>query len=163
MKENHVCWSTYSISIDIQYLDRHTNMYVNRDTVCQSRYSMSIKILYVDQLLCLIGGELWSQMTGALVVFEQTHKKRDLSIWQFLSLACPATQFWRMYRLVWAFAVYQCDKWAATWQNQQNGMCAQRRLKSAWASAQSDQSLQCAQGVAKNKLSSCRQRRLWSG
>ena len=30
-------------------------------------------------------------------------------------------------------------KWAASWQNQQNGMCAQRRL-TAWASAQSDQS-----------------------
>ena len=29
---------------------------------------------------------------------------------------------------------------AASWQNQQNGMCAQRRLRSAWASAQSDQS-----------------------
>ena len=27
------------------------------------------------------------------------------------------------------------------WQNQQNGMCAQRRLWSAWASAQSDQNL----------------------
>ena len=26
--------------------------------------------------------------------------------------------------------------WAALWQNQQNGMCAQRRLRSAWASAQ---------------------------
>ena len=33
--------------------------------------------------------------------------------------------------------------WAASWQNQQNGMCAQRRLRSAWASAQSDQSLCC--------------------
>ena len=32
---------------------------------------------------------------------------------------------------------------AASWQNQQNGMCAQRRLRSAWASAQSDQSLRC--------------------
>ena len=33
--------------------------------------------------------------------------------------------------------------WAASWQNQQNGMklCAQRRLRPAWASAQSDQSL----------------------
>ena len=30
--------------------------------------------------------------------------------------------------------------WAATWQNQQNDMCAQRRLRSTWASAQSDQS-----------------------
>ena len=34
-------------------------------------------------------------------------------------------------------------KWAVSWQNQQNGMCAQRRLRSAWVSAQSDQSLRC--------------------
>ena len=27
--------------------------------------------------------------------------------------------------------------WAASWQYQQNGMCAQRRLRSAWTSAQS--------------------------
>ena len=30
-----------------------------------------------------------------------------------------------------------------SWQNQQNGMCAQRRLRSAWASAQTDQGLRC--------------------
>ena len=35
------------------------------------------------------------------------------------------------------------QKWATSWQNQQSGMCAQRRLRSAWASAQSDQSLRC--------------------
>ena len=34
--------------------------------------------------------------------------------------------------------------WATPWQNQQNGMCAQRRLRSAWASAQYDQSSQSA-------------------
>ena len=34
--------------------------------------------------------------------------------------------------------------WAAAPQNQQNDLCAQRRLKSVWASAQSDQSLHCA-------------------
>ena len=33
--------------------------------------------------------------------------------------------------------------WATSWQTQQNGFCAQRRLRSAWASAQSDQSLRC--------------------
>ena len=33
--------------------------------------------------------------------------------------------------------------WAPSWQNQQSGMCAQWRLRSAWASAQSDQSLRC--------------------
>ena len=34
--------------------------------------------------------------------------------------------------------------WATSWQKQQNDFCAQRRLRSAWASAQSDQSLRCA-------------------
>ena len=33
------------------------------------------------------------------------------------------------------------DNWAATWQNQQNDFCAQWCLRSAWASAKSDQSL----------------------
>ena len=33
--------------------------------------------------------------------------------------------------------------WAATWQKQQNGKCTRRILRSAWASAQSDQSLRC--------------------
>ena len=36
------------------------------------------------------------------------------------------------------------DIWAASWQNVQNGLCAQRRFRSAWASSQSDQSLCCA-------------------
>ena len=40
--------------------------------------------------------------------------------------------------------------WATAWQNQHNGMCAQQRLRSAWASAQSDQSSLCAQWVAKD-------------
>ena len=30
--------------------------------------------------------------------------------------------------------------WATTWQNQQNGLCAQQRLRSVWVSARSDQS-----------------------
>ena len=39
------------------------------------------------------------------------------------------------------------DKWAKSWQNQHYDMCVQRRLGSAWASAQSDQSLLWAQRV----------------
>ena len=39
-------------------------------------------------------------------------------------------------------------KWAASWQNHQNGMCL--RLRSAWASAQSDQSSRCAHWVVKD-------------
>ena len=34
--------------------------------------------------------------------------------------------------------------WAASWQNQRNGMVAQRRLGSAWASAESNHSLHCS-------------------
>ena len=41
--------------------------------------------------------------------------------------------------VVWKYAVIALT-W---WQNQQNGMCAQLRLRSAWASAQADQSLLC--------------------
>ena len=40
------------------------------------------------------------------------------------------------------------NKWTAARQNQQNDLCAQRRLISAWAFAHSDQSLLCAQCVA---------------
>ena len=71
----------------------------------------------------------------------------------------------RMPKLIWVFAghtvtllVLSCrgsflilvlsNSWAASWQNQQNGMCAQRRLRSAWASAQSDQSLRCLRSLA---------------
>ena len=44
------------------------------------------------------------------------------------------------------------DKWATSWQNQQNDMCAQWRLRSAWASAQFDQSSLCAHWVAKTPI-----------
>ena len=35
------------------------------------------------------------------------------------------------------------ETWAASWQNQQNDLCAQWRFRSAWASAHSDQGLCC--------------------
>ena len=35
------------------------------------------------------------------------------------------------------------NKWAASWQNQQNDLCAQRRLRSALAFTESDQSFHC--------------------
>ena len=45
---------------------------------------------------------------------------------------------------------YVKNKRAATWQNQQNGMCARRSLRPAWASAYSDQSSLCALRIAKD-------------
>ena len=35
-------------------------------------------------------------------------------------------------------------KWAAARQNQQNDLCTQWKLRTAWASAQTDQSLRCS-------------------
>ena len=54
--------------------------------------------------------------------------------------------------------------WAVSWQNQQNDMCAQRWLRSAEASAQSDQCLHCALSgnPRSHNASSCGQRKLWS-
>ena len=63
----------------------------------------------------------------------------------------------------WYLCFNYNDKWAASWQNQQNGMCAQRRLRSAWASAQSDQSLTvCMKKAWILSYPMSAQRRLWS-
>ena len=35
--------------------------------------------------------------------------------------------------------------WTISWQKQESAVCAQQRLRSAWAFAQSDQSLRCLQ------------------
>ena len=43
----------------------------------------------------------------------------------------------------WFLKWFQYENWPTAWQNQQNVLCAQRRLRSAWASAQSDQSQRC--------------------
>ena len=43
-------------------------------------------------------------------------------------------------QFIFNYAILMVQLWAASWQNQQNGMCAQWRLRSAWASAQCDQS-----------------------
>ena len=42
------------------------------------------------------------------------------------------------------------NNWAATRPNQQNDLYAQRRLRSAWESAQTDQSSLCAQWIVKD-------------
>ena len=43
----------------------------------------------------------------------------------------------------WFLKWFQYENWATAWQNHQNDMCAQRRLRSTWASVQSDQSQRC--------------------
>ena len=41
----------------------------------------------------------------------------------------------------WKLSVHETPIWAVAWQNQRINMCAQQRLRSPWASAQSDHSL----------------------
>ena len=80
-----------------------------------------------------------------------------------------------MRRLIWAFAVYTCPEdtsyhlvayicviWPSAWKNLQNGMCALRRLRSAWASAQSDQSILCTHEISLGPYPLSALRRLWS-
>ena len=43
-----------------------------------------------------------------------------------------------------SISIYMYFIWATAWQNQPNDFCARQRLRSAWASAQSDQSSLCA-------------------
>ena len=62
----------------------------------------------------------------------------------FPTLFGPSTWHRKTFLAVWRFSrsiflslvtVTQVN-WAISWQNQQNDMCAQRRLRSAWASTQ---------------------------
>ena len=52
------------------------------------------------------------------------------------------------------------NRWAAARQKHQNDLCAKRRLRYAWASAQSDHSLRCSHGETSDPLSA--QRTSWS-
>ena len=54
---------------------------------------------------------------------------------------CTGT--WPQQYLGFKEQINSLEKWAAAWQNQHNDLGAQQRLRSAWASAQSDQSFRC--------------------
>ena len=64
------------------------------------------------------------------IVFEESMQPQDCKVRQDIDAACK-------YLRVWA------------WENQHNDLCAQRRLRSAWASVQSVQSLWFVLWVAK--------------
>ena len=97
-----------------------------------------------------------------------------VNLWHFIKLSCTVQEL-RWFSLS-DFTFFTNDltqtglrkspsrhTWAASWQNQQSGMYAQRRLRSAWASAWSDQSLRCPHEETLGPyypLSA--QRRLWS-
>ena len=86
-----------------------------------------------------------------------------VSSWDlFVRLLEPEMNKTMLYRLL----IYQevnhagAKIWAISWQNQQNGLCAQRRLRSAWASARVFAVRMMKARVLSYPLSA--KRRLWS-
>ena len=67
----------------------------------------------------------------------ETHMNWSGYIWLHVKL----TRILQKLTTSWIRWYCSFDIWAAAQQNQQYGLCAQRRLRSAWASTQSDQSL----------------------
>ena len=82
----------------------------------------------------------WCYRTMKLCCIHTRIKVANFKIYQN-AWAHVFSEFW------WSLRVTCCTittSWVTSWQNQQNDMRAQQRLRSAWASAQSDQSLHCA-------------------
>ena len=92
-------------------------------------------VCYLDGIIALVSkSEISSlylssmaEQAGLSLPWLQTLKAAFLVMWLMLSLTTVS---------VWI--------WAASWQNQQNDLCTQQRRRSAWASAQSDQSSLCS-------------------
>ena len=64
----------------------------------------------------------------------------------YIWLHVKLTRILQKLRTSWIRWYCSFDIWAAAQQNQQYGLCAQWRLRSAWASTQSDQSLRRQHG-----------------
>ena len=59
---------------------------------------------------------------------------------------------WRLDTVIAKAGTRTKEIWIALRQNQQNDMCAQQRLRSAWASIQSDHCSLCAQQIVKGPM-----------
>ena len=66
-------------------------------------------------------------------------------IWKVIPKLSSNTLVQRVFcnKLFFSSKLYCTNIWTTSWHHQQNGMCTQRRLRSAWAFVQSDQSLPC--------------------
>ena len=70
-----------------------------------------------------------------LNVLRKCHQVRNLTLYmhEITDRAGQSLKLLNLYTVIWA----------AVWQYQHNHLCTQRRLRSAWASSQSDQGLRC--------------------
>ena len=71
-----------------------------------------------------------AEQVGLSLTWSQT-PKTDFLVTRLL--------YWLLTEVIdWDNSKTLLDKWAASWQDQRSCMCAQQRLRPAWASAQSD-------------------------
>ena len=110
--------------------------------LCQTTLSGSLCMLDLDPMVDLDPVvDLWPLETGSvLILYNPVNEWTD---WDQSS----GSETWHNGSEMLSHHTesrYFCSSyiWATAWQNQQN-VCAQWRLTSAWASAQSDQSLCC--------------------
>ena len=127
---------TYDVGNDIAFL------IVAQKASCHTLSNAFLKSMNTWQgfyLCCKHLSQRIRQLTICSVVNLPTSKAACSSA--IISSACGWSLFKEVFNITsLGWLTRLMDMWAASWQNQQNGMCAQRRLKPAWASAQSDQS-----------------------
>ena len=122
------CWiPTLSVPLLASALHKHSQY-----TLCIVKYQLT------DTILCTLNTVLCHNNDSLVKIYSNIsyiHIKTSQTLYESMLgiLNC-------MYkRLKWNTVIAKM-KWAASWLNQQNGMCIQWRLRSTWASAQSDQS-----------------------
>ena len=111
-------------------------------------YALSISLLSFFMLFLLLlrdnghcRWKSWSVVTSSVIDHSHTWDKKITFYGCQTFLSRPACL---ILGLNCCLKMSIITRWAAQWQNQQNSICAQRRLRSAWASTQSDQSSQSA-------------------
>ena len=93
---------------------------------------------YLNHMWVVLESSICAQLRG-FIIFQQHRTGREIEIIASVSIVWCVSAFSHQTILMFPGIVI----WAEAWQNQQNNMCTQRKLRSAWASAQSDQNLRC--------------------
>ena len=149
---------TYDVGNDVAFL------IVAHKASCHTLSNAFLKSMNTWQgfyLCCMHLSQRIRQLTICSLVNLPTSKAACSSA--IISSACSWSLFKEVFNITslgWLTGLM--DMWAASWQNQQNGMRAQRRLKPAWASAQSDQSSLSAWRKLGFLATNWAQQRLWS-
>ena len=158
----------FTCTFDIKYQQRRFEnrcCYVNMSIIAWHTFWHMLKELHRTLFICYPGGRIWIQMSPWFLSFqipgwdiqgEYVMIIKDKFSTVLLKNVCcgyslesprqgysNAYQQQMFYGELWKMiSKLSSDthliKWAASWQNQHDDLCAQRRLRSAWAFAQSE-------------------------